>query len=379
MIAAEQEAKNSLERQVSSLVGERTRQLELLREVSELLQSCQTLEEAFDVVGQLAGRCFPGASGAVCIIRESRDGVEVKVTWDNPHMQRGAVFVPEECWALRRGRIHQVDPSAISVQCAHLEGDEPVAYFCLPLSAYGEALGMLHISSGLLTSDEVPDDWLSLRRTLAEELADPLSLALANLKLRETLRQQSIRDPLTGLFNRRYMEETLHRELRRAARTQQSLAVLMLDIDHFKQFNDSFGHDAGDELLRHLGGVLQRGTRSADIACRYGGEEFTVILPGATREQARQRAEVLRGATKAMDVSYLGQHLGAVTISIGLAAFSDDGETVEGLLREADQALYRAKSSGRDRVETAREVSPRVEDEALDDATPPVPIRSTGA
>jgi len=183
----------------------------------------------------------------------------------------------------------------------------------------------------------------------AAAVGERISLALANLRLREVLRGQSLRDPLTGLFNRRYMEESLERELRRAVRNNQSLALLMLDLDHFKRFNDTFGHQAGDTLLRAMGDFLIQRTRGQDAACRYGGEEFALILSGASAEAACRRAELLREDLKHLTVQQAGQVLGSVTLSIGISTFPGHATTEE-LLHAADQALYRAKSEGRDRV-----------------------------
>jgi diguanylate cyclase (GGDEF)-like protein len=192
-------------------------------------------------------------------------------------------------------------------------------------------------------------------RQLAETVADRVSLALVNLRLRETMRQQSIRDPLTNLFNRRYLEETLERETQRAARRGLPLGIIMLDIDHFKNFNDTFGHAAGDALLRELGTFLRLHVRQEDIPCRYGGEEFTLILPEATRDVTRQRAETLCREVAQLRVQHAGQPLGAVTLSLGVAVFPDQGATGETVLRAADAALYAAKRLGRNRVAVAGE------------------------
>jgi diguanylate cyclase (GGDEF)-like protein len=170
------------------------------------------------------------------------------------------------------------------------------------------------------------------------------------------LRVQSIRDPLTGLFNRRYMEESLERELKRAARSSQSVAVLMLDIDHFKRFNDTFGHQAGDSLLRALGEFLRKRTRGQDVACRYGGEEFAIILVSASIDAAGRRAELLREELKTLHVEHAGRSLGNVTFSIGISLFPIHGGTTDKLISVADQALYRAKNEGRDRVVVGKEI-----------------------
>jgi len=173
------------------------------------------------------------------------------------------------------------------------------------------------------------------------------------VRLREILRNQSIRDPLTGLFNRRYMEETLEREVRRARRGTRPMGVLMLDLDRFKQLNDTSGHEAGDAFLREMGELLQRSLRREDIACRYGGEEFVVVLPDASLEDARRRAEQIREAIKMLRISSQGAIVGPLTASIGVAGFPDHGLSGETLVRAADTALYRAKREGRDRVVVA--------------------------
>ncbi len=185
---------------------------------------------------------------------------------------------------------------------------------------------------------------------LAMAVAENIAFSLANLKLHETLYIQSTHDPLTGLFNRRNMEETLDRELHRMARKGRSLGIIMLDLDHFKKFNDTFGHQAGDALLRELGAFLQKNIRGEDFACRYGGEEFVIILPETSLENTRQRAEQLRKEAGHTTIIYRGKSLDAITVSMGVAAFPEHGTTADELLRAADTALYRAKEEGRDRV-----------------------------
>ena len=174
-----------------------------------------------------------------------------------------------------------------------------------------------------------------------------------SLTLRETLKFQSVRDPLTGLFNRRHMEESLERELLRAARNTKPVTVLMIDIDHFKQFNDIFGHDAGDIVLRELGTAFSSLTRGGDIACRYGGEEFLLILAEASLETGYERAVKLKEQVASLHVRHREATLSRITVSVGVAAFPQHGTTAAQIVRLADQALYRAKAEGRDRVVVA--------------------------
>jgi diguanylate cyclase (GGDEF)-like protein len=184
-------------------------------------------------------------------------------------------------------------------------------------------------------------------------VAGQLALSLANLRLRETLRDQSIRDPLTGLFNRRFMQESLDRELQRARRKKRPLTVVFVDLDHFKRFNDAFGHDAGDLVLRTMADLFLRHFRGDDVVCRYGGEEFAIILPESSAKDAAKRANQLRIEARGISMRHLGQVLDSVTLSIGIAAFPEHGSTSEEILRAADQCLYQSKSDGRDRLTVA--------------------------
>jgi diguanylate cyclase (GGDEF)-like protein len=197
------------------------------------------------------------------------------------------------------------------------------------------------------------DEIAYLNEKLSMTFIEHVAPALANMNLREKLHNLSIRDPLTGLYNRRFMEETLEREILQAERNQHPLGVVMLDLDHFKQFNDNFGHQAGDLLLREVGALLQSQIRGGDIACRYGGEEFILILPNAPLENILQRLDALRLAIKKIDVKHGSQPRVIVTVSAGLAMFPEHGDTSENLLSAADRALYCAKAGGRDRVMVA--------------------------
>jgi diguanylate cyclase (GGDEF)-like protein len=330
-----------------------SQQITILSEMGELLQTCLNFDEVSTVIGQFAQQVFPADSGTLWVISESRNVVEVVASWGNLSPTEH-VFAPEDCWALRRGRVHLAEKGS-GLLCHHISGDASFPTLCVPLMAHSETLGLLHIQNG--RGGNGLDNYMDLKQQVAVATAGHIALALANLKLSEKLRNQSIRDPLTGLFNRRYMEESLERELRRAVRNNEVVAVLMLDIDHFKQFNDTFGHQAGDSLLRAFGNFLKQRTRGQDVACRFGGEEFVVILAGASLDAARVRAEVLREELKQLTVQHVGQVLGAVTISIGVSTYPQTAATTEELLHAADQALYRAKNEGRDKVVVGDQLS----------------------
>ncbi|HUI39081.1 MAG TPA: sensor domain-containing diguanylate cyclase [Candidatus Nitrosotalea sp.] len=347
-------AQNALQ-QANEMLTEWVRELEvrnketlLLNEMGDRLQTCLTTEEACAVITKSALLLFPNDCGALFVSNPSKNLVEVMAVWGGFAAQE-PVFSPENCWALRSGRVHRVDDPAKSPICAHVRPGIKNGYLCVPMVAQGEAIGVLHLEMGPPRPDGRPV-MTDAKNRLALSVSDHLGLALASLRLRETLHIQSIRDPLTGLYNRRYMEESLERELRRADRKQRPLAALMLDLDHFKRFNDTMGHAAGDATLRSIGNFLQSRMRKDDIVCRYGGEEFTIIMPESSLEIATQRAERLREDAKRLDISLNGQNLGNITFSVGIACFPDHGTTTEQLLHIADLALYRAKAAGRDCV-----------------------------
>lgn len=324
---------------------QRNEEMSLLNEMSDFLQACLTLEEAYSLIAHLLELLFPNLVGGVYELSASKNIVEVVASWgENPSL---SLFAPTECWAMRRGRKHIVTNPHRALTCEHIPGSTPTEYCCLPMMAQGETLGVLHLSAtnnGQLSKTQ---------QVLAMTVAEQIALALANLKLRDKLQNQSIRDPLTGLFNRRYMEETLERELDRAKRSQQSLGIIMLDVDRFKRFNDTYGHEAGDIVLRELGKFISSSIRKADIACRYGGEEFILLMPEVSLEAVQQRAEQLRSGIKRLNFRYRGQALEEVTLSLGIAMFPEHGITGEATIAVADRALYRAKKEGRDRIVTA--------------------------
>ncbi|MGH7807010.1 MAG: diguanylate cyclase [Thermodesulfobacteriota bacterium] len=324
-----------------------------LNEMGDLLQAGLSAGEAYTIIAKFAQKLFPTDSGALYMLNYSLNLVEAVALWGE-FLPGERVFVPEQCWALRRGRVYVVESPQFEPLCQHLDFPLSAGYICVPMVVQNRTFGILHLRSHPHEPSESGKMWEHLKesakRQMVETMADHIALALSNLTLMDTLREQAIHDSLTGLFNRRYMEETLKRELSRAARKNVPLGIIMLDLDHFKQFNDTFGHSAGDALLRELGVFLQSHIRGEDIACRQGGEEFMLILPEASLDNTRKRAEQLGEEVKHLNVQYRGQSLGAVTLSIGVAVFPDHGLTVDSLLQSADSALYRAKKAGRDRV-----------------------------
>jgi diguanylate cyclase (GGDEF)-like protein len=351
-----QEELSSANLRLKSSMGElesRNRAAGALSEMADLLQSCFTLQEASRVITSSAQRLFPEVSGMLMVFSASRNILEAVATW-GPNPSKERVFGPNDCWALRRGRLHHSSSDEGSVRCAHLGAESLLIGLCTPLMAHGETLGILCLVRDANEAARRPDGTPAFNVQLAVSVAEQAGLSFANLKLREKLRYQSIRDPLTGLFNRRYLDESLERELPRAVRTHRGLGIIMVDVDKFKRFNDMFGHDAGDTVLRELGDYLAKFIRRGDLACRYGGEEFTLVLPEASLEDTRRRAEELRIAFQQMSIKHRDVVLGKVTLSLGVAAFPEHGSTPEDLMAAADGALLRAKEEGRNRVLVAQ-------------------------
>jgi diguanylate cyclase (GGDEF)-like protein/PAS domain S-box-containing protein len=321
----------------------RNTEINPLGQMGDLLQCCHTTQEAHTGFQAFGRQLFPEDSGALFVFGESPNLLEAVAVWgeDPPKEQ---VFSSADCWAMRRGRVHGRADVESGLRCKHVQGGQK-GLVCIPMMAHGTSLGMLHLQ----LSSHDPGRW-DARQRLGQEVAEHLGLALAKLKLQETLQQQSIRDPLTGLFNRRHLEESLAKEVQKAQRQSHSLGLLMVDLDHFKLVNDSHGHEAGDAVLREMGKIFTRHIRSGDIACRFGGEEFTILLPDASLDIVRKRAEQIREAAKATQVRVGDHTLAPVTLSIGVAFFPYDGTNPDDLLQAADSALYRAKKEGRDRV-----------------------------
>ena len=338
-------ANDELRNQATDL-SKRNQEITLFSKMNDFLQTSTTEAEAYSVISETVTQLFPEDSGAVFVLSASRDMLEAAAVW-GPLPPANVIFPPNECWAHRRGQVHLA--TGHERRCAHV-GDDGHMYVCLPLLAQGETLGILHILDGPVKNDQADEARMAEKCRLAQILADNIGLGIANLKLRESMRNLSIRDSLTGLFNRRYMEEALAQEQHRTRRNDAQLAVIMIDIDHFKQFNDNFGHDGGDAILRALGAFFKKHVRGSDIACRYGGEEFMLILSPSTAEGARLRAEKIREDASLLSVSHANRNLGAITLSLGVAIFPDHASEAAAMVKAADLALYQAKSGGRDRV-----------------------------
>ena len=333
----------------------RTHELLLINQLGELLQVCASEAETYSVVISICRQLFPSDSGYLSILDDLHKVFRVVGSW-GVGLPSEKEFAPNQCWGFRLGKVYFVKNPKVDILCPHLKAFPNYGYLCAPISTQGKVSGMIHLFMGskdLGLSDKQREYVLESKRKLIISVVERYSLNLTNLRLCENLRIQSIYDPLTGLYNRRYMEESLQREERRAERRGTSVGIIMIDIDHFKVFNDKYGHETGDVVLYKLGSFLKNCTRGEDIVCRYGGEEFTLIMPETSLENARKRAEELgKSVREDLRITHKGK-FHHITISLGVAAFPEHGPTAKDVVKAADTALYQAKARGRDRAVVA--------------------------
>ncbi len=323
---------------------ERMQESRLLTSCRDELQLCMTVEQVYRSAADCLARLLPRSTGSLAIINNSRHMVGVVSSWGADSGMH-EIFAPEACCGLRLGQLRWRRKGLSEIDCAHY-AEAPARYLCVPMVAQGETLGVVSI----VCEEEAAYLAVQQRMDGVRQLLQLTGMAVASLNLRTRLENQSIRDGLTGLFNRNFMQVALSRELSRAAREQTTLAVLMLDVDHFKCFNDTHGHGAGDAMLQSIAEAFTCSVRKEDIVCRYGGEEFAIILPGMTEEAASERAEAIRRSVSKLRIPLRNAPLGSASVSIGMAFYPSDAAEGEALLRKADQALYMAKHNGRDQV-----------------------------
>lgn len=316
-----------------------TQHLALLNEIGSVLFSFRTLTEAQERISMLARQLFDSTAGALCVKSCDNKSIRTIATWGELSME--GQFLPDECCALRNGDKHLFSgPEHGTAFCEHLHDTGMTDYLCIPLKVPGQTIGVLHLRAPL-------GETLSpATQQLAEMAAEQIALVLANLKLQENLRLQAVRDPLTNLYNREYMEESLKQQVQKAKESHASMGIMMLDVDHLQEFNNLFGYKKGDELLRQLGVFLQSTIRGGDLACRYGDDKFVLILPGASLEVTQQRAEQLRKGIHNLNVQEYCCPSKQVTLSLGLVSFPEHGENEKTLIRTARSALARAKAIG---------------------------------
>ena len=346
---------DTLDASVAELEQERNG-ITAVHEAGSFLQTCNSVRELAQLVPTVLGGLLPGVSGEVSIYAASRNQLVSLASWGD--WTSSGVLTPDACWALRGGHMHHHLKDGRRPACAHIAPTEARDTLCVPMLAHGETAGLLTLAGPGLESPDV--------QRSAEMIARQIALTVANLKLRETLNEQSVRDPLTQVFNRRYLDSVGSKELAHAARNNEPLAVVMIDVDHFKRFNDMHGHAAGDVALTAVASHVQHAIREADWMFRYGGEEFVLLLRAASEADAARTCEELRGGVARLNLSYDGQSLPSVTISMGVTITRGETRELLAVIRRADEALYAAKRAGRNRV-------------AFADAGQPVPEAAASA
>jgi diguanylate cyclase (GGDEF)-like protein len=319
-------------------------QTERLFSMADMLQSATGQDDTNEVLRATAAKLMPGFNGALYVFNNSRDRLDLATRWSAVAADESAPYLaPTSCWALKRGKPHMNDLGDGALRCAHVAADQMTLE--IPMAARGELYGLLQIG----TTGADGTRRLAAIQPIASAVADAMSLALSSLALRERLRNQALRDPLTGLYNRRFLEEMQARLCLDAERRKTSIAAIMIDLDHFKKLNDQHGHGAGDAVLRDVASAVLSCLRTTDVACRYGGEELAILLPDCTMALAIGKAEQIRHR-----ITELTGSAGlSVTASLGVAAIPESATGPTDLLPSADAALYQAKQNGRDRVSVA--------------------------
>jgi diguanylate cyclase (GGDEF)-like protein len=307
-------------------------------------------------MASICKKLFPEDAGFLSMRDEAGDRFTMVASWGDEAFSAIEDYGSDACWSLRLGKTHSVADPCSDLVCAHPIAREYRSYLCLPITTSSGIMGVLHVffkgpPDGLPDEDGLRQQ--SSKRMMLSTMLEHYSLSLVNLKLRETLKSQSIRDPLTGIFNRRYLDESMRREMARSRRHGTPTGIIMMDVDHFKKVNDTYGHEAGDVILKALATFLQQHTRNEDILCRYGGEEFILLMPESdlnnTHKRAQQLCKLVRNVLR---IDHQGK-THQITISLGVSAFPDHGPTIEVAQNAADAALYQAKEQGRDRVVVA--------------------------
>ncbi|MCX2790837.1 sensor domain-containing diguanylate cyclase [Vibrio sp. Sgm 5] len=325
-------------------IRQRTLEIELMHRLANMLAACNNLIEAQMVVEDIVPRILGKVNGSISLMRSSRNQLVTQLDWGDS-WPGSRSFAPDECWSLRKGRSHLSIESFHNLTCEHMASIENNQTLCIPLTAHGNTIGIMHLYFG---QGEIEVDEMTMQ--LSYSVAEHLGLALANLSLQEKLRSQALSDPLTGLYNRRFFEQKLTEHVNNSATSTEAMSLLMLDLDHFKRFNDNFGHDAGDYVLKEISALLKRTVSEDETACRLGGEELAVILPHCDMASATDYAQNIVDQIRALHLEHKGLSLGQLSVSIGVATYPEPASDIEGLVKMADKALYLAKDQGRDRV-----------------------------
>lgn len=358
LTAALQRAEEAEVHAQTALLFQKTRQAEIdkLSEFTDWLHSCESLSELYEIVNQAMQYIYLDSSGQLYIYSNSRDVLDGVCSWGNSDISQ--YIHAQDCWSLRRGRVFEFSEGMIQYDCNHVHISENLTtkhYFCLPLIAHGDTVGLLHIDLSSCVADDSDEELKLFNLAFATRCAEQISLAVANAQLRDELHEQSTRDPLTGIFNRRYFLDRCRSEIIRAKQQSEVFGIAIFDADKFKVFNDHYGHDAGDAVLCHIADFAQKFFVEDDIVARIGGEEFAILSRQRSSEELMVCLEEFRQQIASMEVQHYNKRLPAVSVSLGYAMFPKHGVHVSDLVKQADAAMYQSKDSGRNCVHEASE------------------------
>lgn len=324
----------------------RSKEMAIINKMNSLLASSASIKEVSDIAELYLQKIIPGTYGVIYILKPSANFLEPRIKWGEKNKAE-KTFSPTQCWALRQGVMHVYDNAENNILCDHCTLEhESIPNICVPMMAQNEIIGIMHIEFDIDSYNKYNNESILL---IIQNIARQIGFAIASIRIHDVLKTRSTRDPLTNLYNRSYLMETLERDLARAHRNDTSVAVVMLDLDHFKTVNDTYGHDLGDEVLKKVAQVLQSNIRQSDIVSRYGGEEFIIVLYDATEEDAFQRIDEMRKMINDLQFHAHGQNFN-ISGSFGISMYTKDNESAEELIKQADDAQYQSKKDGRNKV-----------------------------
>ncbi len=320
-------------------------EMAIINEMNQMLQLCKNSSEAYDIIKQTTQKIFIGINGSLAIYNSRTGKLQTVESWNWDSDQNLCdEFEEIDCWALRRDKLYIITNPKNGPICAHFKTPPHGNSICIPLKGQNEIIGMINFNA---STDTTIDTY---QRQIMTNFGDVIKLSLANIKLHEALKEQATHDPLTGLFNRRHLDEFLQREITRVTRSSGKLCLAMLDIDHFKKFNDENGHDAGDLVLKFIAEQLKSSLRESDIICRYGGEEIVIVLLDTEMVGALARLNSFRNKIKSKQLHFEEKVLPSISVSMGISEAPMQTTIADELIRLADEALYKAKHSGRDKI-----------------------------
>lgn len=327
-------------------------EISIVNEMNNLLVSSDTISESMQILSSYLKVLLPFCAGVIYLMKSSANYLESIAEWGDP-VVHGKIFSPSQCWALRQGKIHEFLNNGMSIACEHTqESNTSPAYICIPLLAQNEIIGVLYLEFTHNANERASDikKLAKKNRLLIQNLADQASLSISNIKLHDVMKTRSTRDSLTNLYNRSYLTDTLDRDIQRAKKKHVSLAIVMMDLDLFKNVNDTYGHEAGDVLLKSISALLINEIHESDIVCRYGGEEFLIVFYDVTLDDTLARIEKIRILISELKFTFNGAKY-SPSASFGIAMYPDHGdEDSEKLIKSADEALYQSKHEGRNKV-----------------------------